>query len=157
MKKIIGYLFRIIVVVVLIIITILLGVKVCKDTKKIKMYEEESLNIEAESKYFIDTINSNLTKIEKQIEKETGKKIELANSGTICKIELAFVVEDNGAYKYIICKNDNGTQKFEVAQENNSEEDKYVISYKDLGLDDCVFTNIENYVIDRDRNVEYIK
>ena len=156
MKKVIGYFFRSIIVLGLIAITVFLGMKIAKDTKEIKIYSEDYLNEDAEARYFIDTITSNLSKIESKIEEDIGQEVELADTGTISKIEIYFVTKVNGNYRYIVDKNVDGVQRFEIENDelNNG---KFMITAEDLGLKDCFFSDINKYSINKDGIVEYGK
>lgn len=154
MKKILGYLFRSIIVIGVLVITILLGIKIVKDTKEIKIYSEESLNKEAEVQYFIDTITSKLNKIKSQIEQDIGQEVELADTGTINKIDIYFVTKVNGEYKYIVDSNVDGNQKFEIVGDDATQ-GKYIINPNDLGLENCILTDINRYSITKDGTVEY--
>ena len=154
MKKILGYLFRSIIVIGVLVITILLCIKIVKDTKEIKIYSEESLNKEAEAQYFIDTITSKLNKIKSQIEQDIGQEVELADTGTINKIDIYFVTKVNGEYKYIVDSNVDGNQKFEIVSDNATQ-GKYIINPSDLGLENCILTDVNGYSITKDGTVEY--
>lgn len=156
MKKVIGYFFRGIIVIGIITVTILLGLKIANDTKEIEMYTEDSLNIEAESRYYIDTIEENFEKIKSKIEADVGQKVELADTGTIVDIELYFVAKVDGKFKYIISKNVDNNQKFEIVGDELGD-GKFMINYTDLGLENCVFTDINKYSINKNGKVEYGK
>ncbi len=156
MKKVFGYLFKIIIVLGIIAVTVLLGIKIVKDTKEIKVYNEESEIVNAEVNYFTDKISSSLRKIEDVIEKDIGQDVELADSGTITKIELYFVTKVDGKYKFIVDKNVDGVQKFEIA-ENELSDGKFYITPQDLGLENCIYSDIDKYSISKDGLVEYGK
>ena len=99
--------------------------------------------------------NFNLKEIIAKIEKDVGKEVELADIGSISKIDLCFVAEVDGEYKYIVKEDDDGNEKFAIA-DDNSQAARYIVSLKAIELDSCVYTKIDNYNIDEDFNITYL-
>ena len=150
MKKFVINLLRVLIVVAILILTVLLVVKVKKDTLAEKEKQEYIENVRVESESICKVANEQFNKI-----KEVDKNIVIADTGNLTKIDLYFVVEENGNYKYVVRKKVDDKDKYAVA-EDNAQEGKYIISIDALGIKNCVYTNIDNYCIDEDGIITYI-
>ena len=155
MKKFVISLLRVLIVVAILILTVLLVVKIRKDTLAEKEKQEYIENVRVESESICKFANEQFNKIKEAVKKDVNKNIVLADTGNLTKIDLYFVVEENGNYKYVVRKKVDDKDKYAVA-EDNSQEGKYIISIDALGIKNCVYTNIDNYCIDEDGIITYI-
>ena len=155
MKKFLSILGIIILVAVIVSMTILLVLKIKNDTIAKRDEDIMAQNEKAESEYICKNANEKLQEIIANIKKDVDKEIELANTGSINKMDLCFVVKDNEEYRYIIREEENGEDKFAVAKDN-LQVARYIISPITIGIDNCIYTNIDNYIIDSDFNITYL-
>lgn len=150
MKKFLSVLGIIILVVIVVSLTIFLVLKIKNDTILERDEDILAQNEIAESEYICKNANEKLQKIIEDIKKDVDKDIELANTGSINKMDLCFVVEENDEYRYIV-KED----KFAIAKDN-TQVARYIVTPSIIGIGECVYTNIDNYVIDSNFNISYI-
>lgn len=155
MNKFLRTLCTLISILVIVAVTVFLVLKIKNDTLAEKDKDIEDQNIEAESEYMCDTANEKITAIKEKIEKDTGVEVELADVGSVNDIDIYFVTKVDGEYKYIIKENTENEEKFAVAQDNEDDA-KYIVSINMLGLDECVYTSITQYVIDKEANISFL-
>ena len=155
MKRFLSTLGIVILILVIVALTVFLILKIRSDTIAQKDNDILIQNEQAESDYICQRANDNLKEIIAKIEKDVGKEVELADIGSISKIDLCFVAEVDGEYKYIVKEDDDGNEKFAIA-DDNSQAARYIVSLKAIELDSCVYTKIDNYIIDEDFNITYL-
>lgn len=154
MKKFLSVLGIIILVVIIVGLTVFLVIKIKNDTILKRDEDVLAQNEKAESEYICKNANEKLQKIIEDIKKDVDEDIELANTGSINKMDLCFVVKENDEYRYII-KEDNGEDKFAIAKDN-MQVARYIVTPSIIGIEECIYTNIDNYVIDSNFNISYI-
>lgn len=155
MKRFLSTLGIVILILVIVALTVFLILKIRSDTIAQKDNDILIQNEQAESEYICQRANDNLKEIIAKIEKDVGKEVELADIGSISKIDLCFVAEVDGEYNYIVKEDDDGNEKFAIA-DDNSQAARYIVSLKAIELDSCVYTKIDNYIIDEDFNITYL-
>ncbi len=155
MKKVFVSIVRIIIIFVIILLGVLLVFKIKNDTIIEKQNDELDQNVQAESEYIIENAMGKLSEIKDMIQEDIGQNVELADSGNITNIDIYFVVKDGESYKYIVKKNEDGEEKFAIAQSSN-EEGRYIISTESLGFDDCIYTSAQDYNIDDSGVITYM-
>ena len=146
MKRFLSTLGIVILILVIVALTVFLILKIRSDTIAQKDNDILIQNEQAESEYICQRANDNLKEIIAKIEKDVGKEVE---------IDLCFVAEVDGEYKYIVKEDDDGNEKFAIA-DDNSQAARYIVSLKAIELDSCVYTKIDNYIIDEDFNITYL-
>lgn len=156
MKKVFVNIAIVIIIAVIILLGVLLVLKIKNDTMTEKQNDELAQNIQVESEYIIENAMSKLDEIKNIIQEDIGQNVELADSGNITNIDIYFVIKDGDSYKYIVKQNDNGEEKFAIAQTSN-EDGRYVVSPESLGFDECVYTNANDYNIDDSGVITYKK
>lgn len=154
MKKFLSVLGIIILVVIVVSLTFFLVLKIKNDTILERDEDILAQNERAESEYICKNANEKLQKIIEDIKKDVDKDIELANTGSINKMDLCFVVKEKDEYRYIV-KEDNEEDKFAIAKDN-TQVARYIVTPSIIGIGECVYTNIDNYVIDSNFNISYI-
>lgn len=154
MKKFLSVLGIIILVVIIVGLTVFLVIKIKNDTILKRDEDVLAQNEKAESEYICKNANEKLQKIIEDIKKDVDEDIELANTGSINKMDLCFVVKENDEYRYII-KEDNGEDKFAIAKDN-MQVARYIVTPSIIGIEECIYTNIDNYIIDSNFNISYI-
>lgn len=154
MKKFFSTLATIILTILLTTLTVFLVLKLKEDTLMQKDKDVQEQNIEAESEYLCETSNEKLAELMVEIKNDVGQEIEVADTGSVGKIDIYFVVKVDNDYKYIIKTNEDGTEKFAISQ-NNEEDAKYIVPLSALELDTCIYTNLNSYSIDREGNITY--
>ena len=155
MKNILLGVLKFLIFVVIIFLGILLILKIKDDTIKEKNNAERLQNIKIESEYVINNSNKLLSDIKKKIEDELNVKVELADVGSISDIDIYFVTLVNNEYKNIILKQVDGKEKFEIAEDNYAD-GKYIVGLNAIELEELVYTNIENYSVDKEGKITYI-
>lgn len=134
---------------------VFVGLRIKDDTLKEKNEAELLENKKKESEYVIGNAMEILEQIRAKIESDTSKNVVLAESGSIDKVDIFFIVldSDSGQYKYITKYEENGEDKYKVQE---SEDDtKYIVSYQMLGFEDLVYTKVEDYSIDTNGVITY--
>ena len=143
------------ILVAVIVLAVLLIMKICSDASAKKQSDEELLNTQNEYEYFCKKSTEFIKNLKSKIEESIGTKVELAETGSLKDIDIYFVVKQDEQYKYVVEQYVDNTQKFKIV-EDESKEAKYILSVDVLGFKDCLYTNIANYNVDKDGNVEYI-
>lgn len=154
MKKFLSVLATIIGVIALVILAVFLVLKIRNDTMLEKEKDIEKQNIIAESEYLCAIANDRIDALKDNIEKELNMNIEIADVGSLDKMDIYFVTKVDNDYKYIVKSVEDNKDVFTIAQ-NNGEEAKYIVSIKALGLDQCIYTKLNNYNIDKEGNITY--
>ncbi len=156
MKKIILSILKILSVIAIIALFALLVIRINKDAKMLKEEDKLQLNVEAEAQYMTQKATSKLNQIKKEIETELGKTVEYADTGNVLDIDIYFVVKEGNGYKYVVKKIEGEKEIFSIAN-SADEEGKYIVSLDKIELKDCVYTEIENYSLDKDGKILYEK
>lgn len=154
MKKFLNIFFTIIGVIILVGLAVLLGIKLKNDTLTEKNSDIEEQNVQAESEYLCQISNENIENLIEIIKKDVNLDIEVADIGSLDKIDVYFVAKVDNDYKYIVKEVIDGKEKYKIA-DDNSEEAKYIVPLNLLGLDTCVYTSLDKYSIDKYGKITY--
>lgn len=155
MKKFLRTLGILILVNIIIAITVFLVLKIKDDTIAEKNKDIENQNIQVESEYMCENATQKLSTIIEKIETSIDAKVEIADIGSLSDIDIYFVVNQNEDYKYIVKQTIDGKEEFKIA-ENDENDAKYIVSLDKIGLDNCIYTNLKNYTIDKEGNITYV-
>lgn len=155
MKQVFICIFKVLSILGVIALTVLLVLKIGRDTLEIKKIDERDQNIQIESEYYINLAMSTLDEIKGEIEKDINTEIELADTGSLAQIDIYFVAKIEDEYRYIVQTEIDGVQKFAISKDNN-EEGKYILSLDSLGIKDNIYTKIENYNVNKNGLITYI-
>jgi len=153
MKKVLGIFVMVITIITLVVLATLLTLRIKNDTLNIKSKTELEINTKREVDEYIKDTAKIISDIKRAIEIDIGQDIEIADTGSIGKLELFFVTKVDDQYKYITKKVDESNEKFYIASEDDG---KYIISEELLKIDNLVYTKIEDYVIDKTGNITYL-
>lgn len=156
MKQVFTSILKFISIVAVIALGVLLVIKIKNDTLIEKNIYEENENIQLESEYIVKKANDKLASIIETIEAEIDVNIELADSGSISELDIYFVTKVENDYRYIVKKvQENGTENFAISQDNN-EDGRYIVSLEAIGLDECIYTDLADYNIDKQGVITYL-
>lgn len=156
MKQVFTSILKFISIVAVIALGVLLVIKIKNDTLIEKKIYEENENIQLESEYIVEKANDKLASIIEIIEAEIDANIELADSGSISELDIYFVTKVENDYRYIVKKvQENGTEIFAISQDNN-EDGRYIVSLEAIGLDECIYTDLADYNIDKQGVITYL-
>lgn len=156
MKKFFHWIFRIVMLIAVIGLGVLLALKLNKDALETKAQVEKEEQITSESETMVVDATTLLQDIKHNIEKDTGVTVEMADTGSMGQIDIYFVTKVGEEYKYIVKnKTEDGTEKFDVAQ-TPEQGGTYIVSLDALGLKNCVYTDVNNYILDKDGNIQYV-
>lgn len=155
MKKFLRTLGILILVNIIIAITVFLTLKIKDDTIVEKNKDIEKQNIKVESEYMCENATQKLSAIIEKIETSIDAKIEIADIGSLSDIDIYFVTKKDEEYKYIVKETIDGKDNFKVA-ENNEDEARYIVSLDKIGIDNCIYTYLRNYIIDKQGNITYL-
>lgn len=143
-------------IVVLITLAVFIGIKLVRDVNIEKSKDIDNMNIQSEQEYICSIATRNLKDIKDSIEKDIGKKIEIADTGSLDAIDIYFVVKEENKYKYITKIKENDIDKYKISQDNENYA-RYIIPINKLGIDVCVYTELKDYIVDKDGNITYTK
>ena len=156
MKQVFTSILKFISIVAVIALGVLLVIKIKNDTLIEKNIYEENENIQLESEYIVKKANDKLASIIETIEAEIDVNIELADSGSISELDIYFVTKVENDYRYIVKKvQENGTENLAISQDNN-EDGRYIVSLEAIGLDECIYTDLADYNIDKQGVITYL-
>ncbi len=156
MNKITRNICSVIGIIILGILAAFIIIRLVKDVNYEKTQDVNNMNIQSEQKYICSIASENLKNIKDEIEKDIGKKVEIADTGSLDAIDIYFVVKEDNTYKYVVKTKEDEMEKYKVAQ-NNEEDARYIIPINNLGIDICVYTELKDYVIDKNGNITYTK
>lgn len=143
-------------IVVLITLAVFIGIKLVRDVNIEKSKDIDNMNIQSEQEYICSIATRNLKDIKDSIENDIGKKIEIADTGSLDAIDIYFVVKEENTYKYITKIKENDIDKYKISQDNENDA-RYIIPINKLGIDVCVYTELKDYIVDKDGNITYTK
>lgn len=155
MKKFLYNIFRLACIILVIGLGVLLGMKLKNDTITAKNEAELKQNIEYESNYIIENSMNDYVEIKEEVEKQVKQKVELADSGSIINTELYFVTKVDNQYRYICKTIVDGVETFSIAK-TNEDGNKYIIPASAIIKNECIYTELENYTIDKNGIIKYI-
>lgn len=155
MKQVLANILKFVSIVAVIALGVLLIIKIKDDTLIEKSIYEEERNTDIESEFMIKNATKKLEAIKKEIEQELNIEVELADSGNVNQIDIYFVTKVEEDYRYIVKKvQENGTEVFAISQ-NNNEDGRYIVSLEAIGLNECIYTNLEDYNVDKQGVITY--
>ena len=99
-------------------------------------------------------IEANNIQAEAEIETSLKVNIEVADIGGLNENDIYFVTPVGANYMYITKTKVEDKDTFAIATDN-AKDAKYIVSLKTLGLDECVYTNIKDYSIDKTGKITY--
>lgn len=149
--KVIGILIAIAIIVAL---GYLLFRKIKADTLAQRDLQIEANNIQAESEFLCDRATKKLTTLIDEIETNLKVNIEVADIGSLEENDIYFVTPVGANYMYITKTKVEDKDTFAIATDN-AKDSKYIVSLKTIGLDECVYTNIKDYSIDKSGKITY--
>lgn len=149
--KVIGILIAIAIIVAL---GYLLFRKIKADTLAQRDLQIEANNIQAEAEFLCDRATKKLTTLIDEIETNLKVNIEVADIGSLEENDIYFVTPVNANYMYITKTKVEDKDTFAIATDN-AKDSKYIVSLKTIGLDECVYTNIKDYSIDKSGKITY--
>lgn len=143
-------------IIILVILAAFIAMKLFKGVEQEKSVDIENMNIKNEQEYICSVASRNLNDIKEKIEKDIGKDVEIADTGSLDNIDIYFVVKEDNTYKFITKIKDGEKEKYQIAEDNENDA-RYIVPVSKLGIDVCVYTELKDYAIDRDGNITYTK
>lgn len=154
MKKFFKVIGILIAIAILVALGYLLIRKIKADTIAQRDLQIESNNIQAEAEFLCDRATKKLTTLIDEIETSLKVNIEVADIGGLNENDIYFVTPVGANYMYITKTKVEDKDTFAIATDN-AKDAKYIVSLKTLGLDECVYTNIKDYSIDKTGKITY--
>lgn len=154
MKKFLRILGVLVGVAMLVILAYMLVLKVKKDTTTLRNEDIIKQNTQAEAEYLSTKATNTLKSIIDKIETELKVNIEVADVGSLETNDIYFVTNVEGQHMYIVKEVIDEKDSFKIASDN-FQDAKYIISLKTIGLDERIYTRLEDYVIDKEGNITY--
>lgn len=142
--------------IILVLLAILVVIKLARDFNAEKSKDIDYINVINEQEYICLNGTKNIENIKDEIEKDIGKKVEIADTGSLDVIDIYFVVKDGNTYKYITKIKENEIEKFEIAQDTEKDA-RYIVPINKIGIDVFVYTEPKDYTIDKYGNITYTK
>lgn len=156
MNKITRNICTVIGIIVLVTLAVFIGFKLVKDVNTEKAKDIENMNIQNEQEYICSIASENLKNIKDTIEKDIGKTVEVADIGSLDAVDIYFVVKEGNTYKYITKIREDENEKYQISQDNENDA-RYIVPVSKLGIDVCVYTELKDYMINKDGNITYTK
>ena len=154
MKKFFKVIGILIAIAILVALGYLLVRKIKADTLAQRDLQIEANNIQTEAEFLCDRATKKLTTLIDEIETSLKVNIEVADIGGIEGNDIYFVTPVGANYMYITKTKVEDKDTFAIATDN-AKDSKYIVSLKTLGLDECVYTNIKDYSIDKTGKITY--
>lgn len=155
MKKFLRALGILILINVIIAITVFMILKIKDDTLAEKNKDIDRQNAKVESEYVCDNATQKLKTIIEKIEDSIDAKIEVADIGSLDCIDIYFVTKQDNNYKFIVKETIDGRETFKISEDNENDA-KYIVPLDKIGMDNCIYTEISNYSIDKKGNITYL-
>lgn len=156
MNKVTRNVCTVIGIVILVTLAVFIGFKIVKDVNAEKSKDIENINVQNEQEYICSVASENLKNIKEAIEKDIGKSVEVADTGSLDAIDIYFVVKEENTYKYITKIKEEENEKYQISQDNENDA-RYIVPINKLGIDICVYTELKDYMINKDGNITYTK
>ncbi len=102
-----------------------------------------------------DNATQKLNSIVEKIESNIDAEIEIADIGSLSDIDIYFVTKQDNEYKFIVKESIDGKESFRVAEDNENDA-KYIVSLDRIGIDNCIYTDLKDYSIDKEGNITYL-
>lgn len=156
MKKFLRILGILVGIAMLVTLAIMLFLKIKNDTLEVRNKEINRQNSLAEAEYICTNATEKLKGIMEKIETDLKVNIEVADTGSLEENDIYFVTKVEDKYMYIVKEVVEEKDVFKIATDN-ANEPKYIVSFKTIGLDERLYTKVENYSVDKDGNITYIE